>query len=63
MFEQIIYYMKELINRLVDKNYKKYKHLLNIDSVDSYVNDLNDLYIFDEDFKKRSVKKMLINYL
>jgi hypothetical protein len=51
LFEQIIYYMKELINRLVDKNYKKYKHLLNIDSVDSYVNDLNDLYIFDEDFR------------
>ena len=43
--------MKELINRLVNKNYKKYKHLLNIDDITSYVNDLNDLYIFDDDFR------------
>ena len=51
LFGQIIYYMKELINRLVNKNYKKYKHLLNIDDITSYVNDLNDLYIFDDDFR------------
>ena len=51
LFSQIIYYMKELIHRLVNKNYKKYKHLLTIDNINSYVNDLNDLYIFDEDFR------------
>ena len=51
LFDQIIYYMKELINRLVELNYKKYRHLLKINSVNSYVNELNDLYIFDEDFR------------
>ena len=51
LFSQIIYYMKELINRLVNKNYKKYKHLLNIEDINSYVNDLNNLYIFDADFR------------
>ena len=41
----------EIHNYKSNKNYKKYKHLLNIDDINSYVNDLNDLYIFDDDFR------------
>ena len=51
LFEEILYYMKELINNLVFKDYEKYKHLLNIDSVTSYKEKLNELYMFEDDFR------------
>ena len=51
LFEQIVYYMAELINHLVNINYRKYKHLLYVDDVESYINELNDLYTYDEDFR------------
>ena len=51
LFQQIIYYMKELINNYVNINYKKYKHLLIIDNVNYYIDELNDLYTYDEDFR------------
>ena len=51
LFAEIIYYMKELINKLVAKDYQKYKKLLNVNKVNSYVKKLNNLYIFDEDFR------------
>ena len=50
LFQEIIYYMKELINNLVFKDYEKYKHLLEIDDEKSYINKLNTLYIYDLDF-------------
>ena len=50
LFGEIIYYMKELINNLVSKDYEQYKYLLDIKNVDSYIKKLNNLYIFDNDF-------------
>ena len=50
LFQEIIYYMKELINNLVSKDYDKYKNLLEIDDEKSYIKKLNKLYIFDEKF-------------
>jgi hypothetical protein len=50
LFQEIIYYMKELINNLVSKNYEKYKSLLDIDNEKSYINKLQELYIYDENF-------------
>jgi hypothetical protein len=51
LFEQILYYMKELINNLVYKNYDKYHHLLNVDNINLYINKLNNLYKFEEEFR------------
>jgi len=51
LYEEILYYMKELINNLVNKDYKKYHHLLNIDNINSYKNKLNELYKFEDDFR------------
>ena len=51
LFEEILYYMKELINNLVYKDYEKYKDLLNIDNVNSYKEKLNKLYMFEDDFR------------
>ena len=51
LFGEIIYYMKELINNLVSKDYDKYKNLINVDNVNLYVKKLNKLYIFDEEFR------------
>ena len=48
---EIIYYMKELINNLIFKNYNKYNHLLKIDDIQSYIEKLNDLYKYDDDFR------------
>ena len=62
LFEQIIYYMKELINHSVDKNYRKYKHLLIIGNVNSYVEELNDLYKFDEDFRTSLEMEIILKY-
>ena len=60
LFEQIVYYMAELINHLVNINYKKYKHLLNVDDVESYINDLNDLYTYDEDFRSALEMELIL---
>ena len=60
LFDQIIYYMKELINHLVNVNYEKYKHLLYVDDVDSYFNELNDLYIYDENFREALEMELIL---
>ena len=51
LFGEIIYYMKELINYLIFKNYDKYHHLLIVDDVHSYMEKLYDLYKYDDDFR------------
>ena len=51
LYEEILYYMKELINNLVHKDYEKYNHLLNIDNVNSYRDKLNELYMFEDEFR------------
>ena len=51
LFGEIIYYMKELINKLVAKDYDKYNNLLKVESLNSYINKLNNLYISDEEFR------------
>ena len=51
LFEQILYYMMELINNLVYKNYDKYHHLLNVDNINLYINKLNNLYKFEDEFR------------
>ena len=51
LFEQILYYMKELINNLVYKNYDKYHHLLNVDNINLYIKKLNNLYKFEDEFR------------
>ena len=50
LFQEIIYYMKELINHLLSKNYDKYKYLLDIKNEKSYIKKLKNLYIYDQDF-------------
>ena len=51
LFGEILYYMRELINNLVHTNYDKYKNLLEIEDVNSYISKLNNFYILDEDFR------------
>ena len=51
LYEEILYYMKELINNLVHKDYEKYKHLLIIDNVNSYRDKLINLYMYEEEFR------------
>ena len=51
LFGEILYYMRELINNLVHNNYEKYKNLLEIEDANSYITKLNNLYIFDEEFR------------
>ena len=51
LYGEILYYMKELINNLVYKDYEKYNSLLNIDGVGSYKDKLKNLYMFEEDFR------------
>ena len=51
LFNEIIYYMKELINNLILKDYDKYHNLLNVEDIHSYIDKLNYLYKFDEDFR------------
>ena len=60
LFEQIIYYMKELIHHFVNINYKKYNHLLNIDDVDTYVDELNNLYTYDEEFRSALEMELIL---
>ena len=51
LYGEILYYMKELINNLIYKNYEKYYYLLNVDSVGSYKDKLINLYMFEDDFR------------
>ena len=51
LYEEILYYMKELINNLVHKDYNKYNHLLNIDNAKIYRNKLNELYMYEDEFR------------
>ena len=51
LFEQVLYYMSELINNLINKDYKKYHNLLNVHSVNSYRHKLKHFYMFEEDFR------------
>ena len=51
LFEEVIYYMSELINNLVDKDYDKYNFLLDIENVSTYKNKLKQLYMNEDDFR------------
>ena len=51
LFEEVIYYMSELINNLVDKDYDKYNYLLDIENVNIYKNKLKQLYMNEDDFR------------
>ena len=51
LFEEILYYMSELVNNLVIKNYDKYNYLLDINSVNSYKNKFKKLYMYEDDFR------------
>ena len=51
LFEEVIYYMSELINNLVDKDYDKYNYLLDIENVNFYKNKLKQLYMNEDDFR------------
>jgi len=51
LYEEILYYMNELINKLIRKNYEKYKNLLNIDKVNLYRDKLNYLYMYEDEFR------------
>ena len=51
LFEQVLYYMSELINNLINKDYKKYYKLLNVHSVNSYRHKLKRFYMYEEDFR------------
>ena len=44
LFEEVIYYMSELINYLVNKDYDKYNYLLDIENINSYKKNWN-IYI------------------
>ena len=50
LFQEILYYMKELINNLVSKNFAKYKKLLEVKNEKSYIKTLTNFYIFDSEF-------------
>ena len=51
LFEEVIYYMSELINNLVSKNYDKYSYLLETISISSYKDKLQKLYMEEDDFR------------
>ena len=51
LFGEIIYYMKELINDLIYKDFNKYHHLLNVDNINLYKEKLIELYMFEDDFR------------
>jgi hypothetical protein len=51
LYGEILYYMKELINNLIYKDYDKYNDLLNVDNVASYTDKLKKLYMFEDDFR------------
>ena len=51
LYGEILYYMKELINNLIYKDYDKYNDLLKVDNVASYKNKLTNLYMFEDDFR------------
>ena len=51
LYEEILYYMKELINNLVHKDYEKYNHLLNVNKVNSYKDKLTNLYMYEDEFR------------
>ena len=51
LFEDIVYYMSELINNLVNKDYIKYQYLLKVSSIQSYQKKLKGLYMYEDDFR------------
>ena len=51
LYDEILYYMKELINNLVYKDKEKYSHLLNIESAYLYKEKLRNLYMFEDEFR------------
>ena len=51
LFEEAIFYMNELINSLVNKDYNKYHHLLNIEDINTYKDKLKHLYMYEDDFR------------
>ena len=51
LFEEVIYYMRELVNNLVNKDYEKYNFLLEVDGISSYKKKLYKLYMNEDDFR------------
>ena len=51
LFEEALYYMLDLINNLIDKDYNKYNYLLNINSEEPYESKLIYLYMNEDDFR------------
>ena len=51
LFEEALYYMLELINNLVTKDYNKYSYLLDINSEVPYESKLINLYMNEDDFR------------
>ena len=50
MFEEVIYYMIEIINNLLNKDYNKYNYLLDINNINLYKDMLRNLYMYEDDF-------------
>ena len=51
LFEEVIYYMSELINNLISNDYNKYHYLLKIESINSYQDNLKYLYMYEDNFR------------
>ena len=51
LFEEVIYYMSELINYLVNKDYDKHNYSLDIENINSYKKKLEHLYMNENDFR------------
>ena len=43
--------MRELINNLINKDYNKYKNLLDIKDINIYNEKLKNLYMYEDDFR------------
>ena len=51
LFEEVLYYISELINNLIEKDYKKYQYLLEVNNVNLYYKKLKHLYKYEDDFR------------
>ena len=51
LYEEVIYYMSELINNLINKDYNKYSYLLEIKDINTYKEKLKHLYMYEDDFR------------
>ena len=51
LFEEVLYYMSELIKNLIEKDNQKYHFLLEINNVNLYKKKLKYLYKYEDDFR------------